>query len=246
MALEQGIDTQVQDKMDAYRGNPQQLMKMYQQNKELVDLLALQKLKSEKDAAKRQLEMQMQQQPGTIKQQREQEAFQRTKDELAQQTKGILQQKQRKQQSNLQRIAKGKSGLGALAQNQPAPVQTQTPKPMLAGGGIVAFQPGGEVSTSPFRRGVQGVMEDIGDTTARKKLENQVKFLIARYADAILAHPNAEEEIQRIKAQTDWRLNLSPGKSEYENYTDENIELLVRVYKKIQKYIEEDRNEANK
>lgn len=185
MALEQGIDTQVQDKMDAYRSNPQQLMKMYQTNKQLVDLLALQKLKSEKEAAARDIQMQMQQQPGTIKQQREQELMQMTKDELAKQTQGVLQQKQRKQQSNLQRMAKGKSGLGALAQNQPAPVQTQTPKPMLAGGGIVAFQPGGEVSTSPFRRGVQGVMEDIGDTTARKKLENQVRSLYGRYGAPI-------------------------------------------------------------
>lgn len=185
MALEQGIDTQVQDKMDAYRSNPQQLMKMYQTNKQLVDLLALQKLKSEKEAAARDIQMQMQQQPGTIKQQREQELMQMTKDELAKQTQGVLQQKQRKQQSNLQRMAKGKSGLGALAQNQPAPVQTQTPKPMLAGGGIVAFQPGGEVSTSPFRRGVRGVMEDIGDTTARKKLENQVRSLYGRYGAPI-------------------------------------------------------------
>ena len=75
----------------------------------------------------------------------------------------------------------------------------------------------------------------------QEKLENQVKFLIARYADAILAHPNAEEEIQRIKAQTDWRLNLSPGKSEYENYTDENKEILKRVIKKIEQYIEENK-----
>jgi len=185
MALEQGIDAQVQDKMDAYRSNPQQLMKMYQTNKQLVDLLALQKLKSEKEAVARDIQMQMQQAPGTIKQQREQELMQMTKDELAQQTKGILQQKQRKQQSNLQRVAKGKSGLGALAQNRPAPVRTQTPKPMLAGGGIVAFQPGGEVNTSPFRRGVQGIMDDIGDTTARKKLENQVRNLYGRYGAPI-------------------------------------------------------------
>jgi|11_taG_2_1085331.scaffolds.fasta_scaffold02758_3 hypothetical protein len=185
MALEQGIDTQVQDKMDAYRSNPQQLMKMYQTNKQLVDLLALQKLKSEKEAAARDIQLQMEQAPGTIKQQREQELMQMTKDELAQQTKGILQQKQQKQQANLQRMAKGKSGLGALAQNRPTPVQTQTPKPMLAGGGIVAFQPGGEVSTSPFRRGVQGVMEDISATTARKKLENQVRSLYGRYGAPI-------------------------------------------------------------
>ena len=146
MALEQGIDAQVQDKMDAYRSNPQQLMKMYQTNKQLVDLLALQKLKSEKEAVARDIQMQMQQAPGTIKQQREQELMQMTKDELAQQTKGILQQKQRKQQANLQRMAKGKSGLGALTQNRPAPVRTQTPKPMLAGGGIVAFQQGGSAA----------------------------------------------------------------------------------------------------
>ena len=47
----------------------------------------------------------------------------------------------------------------------------------------------------------------------QEKLENQVEFLIARYADAILAHPNAGDETERIKAQTDWRLNLQVGKS---------------------------------
>ena len=41
-------------------------------------------------------------------------------------------------------------------------------------------------------------------------------------------------------------MNLPVGKYEYENYTNENIELLGRVYNKIQKYIEEDRYESNK
>ena len=44
-----GLDAQVEQRMDAYRGNPQQLQKRYGQNKELMDLLALQKLKTEKD-----------------------------------------------------------------------------------------------------------------------------------------------------------------------------------------------------
>lgn len=143
MDLNNGIDEQVSNRVDAYRGNPQQLMQMYQQNQELVDLLALQKLKSEKDAAKRQIEMQMQQQPGTVKQQREQELMQRTKDDLAKQTQGVLQRKQQQQQANLQRAAKG--GLNAIAPRRPAPVPAQAPKPMMAGGGIVAFQPGGSV-----------------------------------------------------------------------------------------------------
>lgn len=141
MDMNKGIDAQVSDRVDAYRGQPQQLMQMYQQNKELVDLLALQKLKSEKEAAKRQIEMQMQQQPGTVAQQREQEVMQMTKDELAKQTQGVLQRKQQQQQFNMQRAAKG--GLDALAQNRPAPAPAPAPTAMMASGGIVAFQEGG-------------------------------------------------------------------------------------------------------
>lgn len=152
MDMNKGIDAQVSDRVDAYRGNPQQLMQMYQQNKELVDLLALQKLKSEKEAAKRQIEMQMQQQPGTIAQQREQEVMQMTKDELAKQTQGVLQRKRQQQQTNLQRAAKG--GIGALVQNRPAPAPAPSPTaapqgqpmPRMAGGGIVAFNEGGRTS----------------------------------------------------------------------------------------------------
>jgi hypothetical protein len=33
-----GLDAQVEQRMDAYRGNPQQLQKRYGQNKELMDL----------------------------------------------------------------------------------------------------------------------------------------------------------------------------------------------------------------
>ena len=168
MDLNKGIDEQVSNRVDAYRGNPQQLMQMYQQNKELVDLLALQKLKSEKDAAKRQIEMQMQQQPGTVKQQREQELMQMTKDDLAKQTQGVLQRKQQQQQANLQRAAK--SGLGAIAPRRPAPVPTQTPKPMMAGGGIVAFQPGGSVGGMG---GLEGTITavDLANLTPEKLAE---------------------------------------------------------------------------
>ena len=72
----------------------------------------------------------------------------------------------------------------------------------------------------------------------QEKLKKQVAFLITRYADAILAHPNPENEIQRIKSQTDWKLNLPLGESEYENYTEENIEILKRVLKEFQQYVE--------
>ena len=127
-----GIDQQIQQKVDAYRGNPQQLMQRYQQNQELIDLLALQKLKSEKDAAAREMQMQMQTSPQTIKQQREAELLGRTKDEMVQQTSGIMQERAKRQQQNMQRTA-----------NQGLPQLPAGNMQKMAGGGIVAFAEGG-------------------------------------------------------------------------------------------------------
>jgi hypothetical protein len=129
-----GIDQQIQQKVDAYRGNPQALQQRYAQNQQLIDLLALQKLKSEKEAAARDLQMKMQQSPQTIKQQREAELMQMTKDDLAKQTGQLLEQRQAKSQNNLQRVAQ--AGLPAA---MPGQVQ-------MAGGGIVAFSNGGSTS----------------------------------------------------------------------------------------------------
>ena len=129
-----GIDQQIQQKVDAYRGNPQALQQRYAQNQQLIDLLALQKLKSEKEAAARDLQMKMQQSPQTIKDQREAELMQMTKDDLAKQTGQLLEQRQAKSQNNLQRVAQ--AGLPAA---MPGQVQ-------MAGGGIVAFSNGGSTS----------------------------------------------------------------------------------------------------
>jgi hypothetical protein len=117
-----GIDQEIQRKVDAYRSNPQALQQRYAQNQELIDLLALQKLKSEKDAMARQMQMQMQQAPQTIKAQREQELLQRNKQELMQQTAGVMQNAQQRQAQNMQRVAREgavtPAGLGALAAPQ--------------------------------------------------------------------------------------------------------------------------------
>ncbi len=137
-----GLDAQVEQRMDAYRGNPQKLQQRYGANKELLDLLALQKLTSEKQAVARDMQMKQQQQPGTIAQQREQEALQLTKQEmggtlgdLAGRTKGTLDQKQRMQQKNMQQLAKaqprkpaGIAGLPGLAGMSPAPQRRMPPQ----------------------------------------------------------------------------------------------------------------------
>ena len=143
------IDQEIQQRVDTYRNNPQALQQRYAQNQQLLDLLALQRLKTEKDEAARKVQMEMAQNPQTIKQQREQQLLDMTKQDLAQQTQGIMQMAQQRQQKNMQQVAKQgaaspqqvqqvASGLGALAQRQ-APQR-------MAAGGVVAFQAGGGVT----------------------------------------------------------------------------------------------------
>ncbi len=202
-----GLDAQVEQRMDAYRGDPQKLQQRYGANKELLDLLALQKLTSEKQAVARDMQMKQQQQPGTIAQQREQEALQLTKQEmggtlgdLAGRTKGTLDQKQRMQQKNMQQLAKaqprkpaGIAGLPGLAGMSPASPRRTPPQAQgvanarmmqaaqqggpirMAGGGIVAFAEGREVTlTEADLRNVTPA------TLAALRSENPAKYRAVR------------------------------------------------------------------
>jgi len=159
------IDQEIAQRVDAYRGNPQALQQRYAANQELLDLLALQRLKSEKDDAMRKVQMEMEQNPQTIKQQKERQLLEMTKQDLTNQTAGIMQNAQKKQQKNMQRVAKQGSanpqqvqkmqaGLGALAQRQQQQAPQQAPMRM-AQGGIVAFAEGGitQADIDAYRRG---------------------------------------------------------------------------------------------
>jgi len=159
------IDQEIQRKVDAYRSNPAALQQRYQQNQQLIDLLALQKLKSEKDAAAKEMQMQMASDPQTIKQQRERELLDRTKQDMMQQQAGIMQMAQQRQQKNMQQVAKQgaarpqdvaqvQRGLGSLA----GQIRPQIAR--MAAGGIVAFQEGGGITQAMIeayrRQGGQG------------------------------------------------------------------------------------------
>jgi len=134
-----GIDNQVQQRVDAYRNKPQELQQSYAKNQQLIDLLALQKLKSEKDAMARQMQMQAQQNPQTIAQQREAEMMQRTKDEMVKQQAGVLQQRQQQalkaQQQAMQPRPQPQAPQGIAA--VPAPNMQK-----MAQGGVVGFAAG--------------------------------------------------------------------------------------------------------
>lgn len=134
----------VEDRVAAYRGNPAPLQQRYSMSQDLLDLLALQKIKSEKEAAARQMQLQMGQQQAaqgqesmTVAQQREKEVVDLTKNELAQQRGETAGQQMAQQQEAMKRM------LGGVAAAPGAATAAQ-PK-MMATGGIVAFAEGGEM-----------------------------------------------------------------------------------------------------
>lgn len=172
--FDQSTLAQVDQKAQQYMGNPQALQQMYQQKQQLIDLLALQKIKSEKEAAARDMQLQMAQQSGqpqTIAQQREQQVLDMTKQEMVQQQTGNLGHKQQEQQQNLQQVLKGMQNGAPQPPQQGAPGVPQggipqqgapqggpppglaslqapglMPPKAMAAGGIVAFDGGGDVA----------------------------------------------------------------------------------------------------
>lgn len=172
MAL--GIDQQIESRKDAYRGNPQQLQKRYSQNKELVDLLALQQMKSDQEAVKRNQALTAEQDAGTVAEKLEAEVLNGYKQNLAgkvQDTRGVLQTKQANQQKNMKRMAagaaqpratglagltgaSGQAGLGGMRRppvqgTQGIPSQVPT---RMAEGGIVGYAAGDLITLSPEQK----------------------------------------------------------------------------------------------
>lgn len=160
------IDQDIQRRMDAYRGNPQALMQRYQQNQQLIDLLALQKLKSEKEAAARSLQMaaaQGQGEPPTVAQQREQEVMGLTQQEVARSVGAEAQQRAAREQEAMQSLLQGIAGAPGA--------ENAMPERAMAAGGIVAFQAGGSASApsaDALGQDVDEVRRQL--TEARRKL----------------------------------------------------------------------------
>jgi len=141
------IDRQVQQTMGAFRGQPDKLMQRYKQGNDLIDLLALQQMKSDMDAVKQQMVLSQQQMPGTIKDQREQEVLAGYKEkagrqvgDVAKNTAGLLAQRQASANANMQRQ-------GIM---QPTQTASNGGLMKMAGGGIVGFAKGG-VTTEDLR-----------------------------------------------------------------------------------------------
>tara|TARA_R110000737_G_scaffold229114_1_gene242918 strand:- start:1764 stop:3698 length:1935 start_codon:yes stop_codon:yes gene_type:complete len=147
-----GIDKLVNQKADAYRSNPQALQQRYSQNQELMDLLAMQKLKTEKETVARDMALKAEQTPGTIAEQYEQQLVSMNKDQMARQTAGILGERQKKAQQKSQSMGmppqQPQGQRPPMPQGAPQGIASQ-PRPNMQGmasGGIVGYEEGGKVS----------------------------------------------------------------------------------------------------
>ena len=142
------IDKALQDRVNTYGTNPAALQKRYQQSQKLIDLLALQQVKSDMQNAKNNLMNSMQNNPNTIAAQRQNEVLGMAKQNVSdkiQQTAGALGNKQRQQQSQMKRLMQlanklGPRGISSLLNKQQARPQqarpqqlSPQPNPMMAG-----------------------------------------------------------------------------------------------------------------
>ena len=155
---------QIERLQDAYAGNPEGLQKRANVSKELIDLLAMQSLQADLQAAKRNQMMQMQGNPATVK------------DQLQQGLMGEYRQQAAKElgagPSEMDVVARAQQGMPRGGPQQQQQQQQQQQPPMagglqgqmgpiqLAGGGIVAFDAGSEDKgpiRSEFSEGLESV-----------------------------------------------------------------------------------------
>ena len=130
-----GIFEEVSMRESAYANNPQALQQRYAQSQQLIDLLALQQLNNEKQAAANQIQASMQTNPSTVRDQLEQEALMTSRNEIISELAPGIQQRGTQMQQT-----QGVAGM-------PAPNMMRA-----AQGGIVGYAEGGKTKQqdAPF------------------------------------------------------------------------------------------------
>ena len=159
MLQEGGLGKLVDQKADAYRGNPEALQKRAKMSGDLMDALASQKLLTEKTIAKNQLALSQEQDASSVVEQNEQKLMAMTKDDMAAQTAGIMGERNKKRQ---QQVSAAKPPQQPQQPQQRPPMPQGAPPQGIAGaprpptqfaaqGGIIGYAAGEEVEAKGSR-----------------------------------------------------------------------------------------------
>ena len=166
----QGIASQVDNTVDVYRSNPKALQKRYQDNPSVINALANQILIQQRQAvANQQLLNTPEKEPYQVVDQQEQKLLTMTKNELADQAKGIMAQREVMQRKNLQSAAKGSQLPEMRAKGGLMPL----PRPAMqkmSSGGILGYQTGGPITQEELKK----YNERTGSNITLKDIEAKV------------------------------------------------------------------------
>jgi len=161
-----GIDQQVQQRIDAYRGNPQKLQQQYAQKKDIFDLIALNRITEEQESAANQMRLDAAKK-GTLPSiyaQKESQALDNAKKEVIDEQAGIMQNKMKQMQEAQKKVLQAAGAPQMPGQATPQPQEPPSaglaglaaPNIQgMAGGGIVAFDQGGQAGEEEARRAME-------------------------------------------------------------------------------------------
>lgn len=215
-----GIESVLGGRADALAMNPRAQQEAMQKGRQdvrrgevpgnLLDLLAMQKLADDKQRAKAEMDASMQSNPATIRDQLEQELVRSTKEDVAKQVGGALNQQAAQAQKRMSQIANQPApapNLLAGVANAPAPNMAR-----MAGGGIVAFANGGDIT-------LDAVLENIGLTREQyeglsDKAKSDIQALVSSLPERSAASREmiAPSNLKRIlRAEADRSIAGAPG-----------------------------------
>lgn len=182
--------------VELFQNNPQGLQQRQQLDPNLVNLIAMARIKSQQDANARDVNMSMRAMP-TVKENLTNAVLDNEKRNIVQNVSKAKMLEQQRQQQNLQRLAKSNGVAGVSAPNM-------APKAM-ASGGIVSFAKGGDVQgnedflyTPQVRLDeiakLQKIIENANETLGRKAVTQNTK------AEAQRAIDRAEARLAELQA----------------------------------------------
>lgn len=197
------LNQDIDQKIAAYGRDPSLMGQRRPLSEDLVGALAMQQMKSEKADKEKNINLAMQNNPSTIVEQYEQELAQRSQQELAKQTAGIMQERNKLKQQELGRPPAPK-GIPQGAPQQPptryaaAGGLMQVPRPNMrnmAQGGILGYQAGGaieKVKEFIANRGGKLTQQEMSDVVNMVKQNPEVIAYLEQNQGYISVEENAE------------------------------------------------------